>query len=116
MARRITRLLVTALRAVEQESKSTKQRPKSREGKKTIVGHFQPEVAWQLRKLAVDRQVMVQKLLEEAFGDLFEKHHPAARLGRRHFPLDEARARRCGNIRLRAGLEVYLRFRAGPAG
>jgi hypothetical protein len=75
MARRITRLLVTALKAVEQETKSSKSRPKSREGKKTIVGHFQPEVAWQLRKLAVDKETTMQKLLEEAFGDLFEKHH-----------------------------------------
>lgn len=76
MARRITRLIVSALRAVEQESTNgTKPRPKSREGKKTIVGHFDPAVAWQLRKLALDRNVTVQKLLEEAFGDLFEKHH-----------------------------------------
>lgn len=81
MARRVTRLLLTALRAVEQEAgrsgnKSTdSKKPKSRAGKKTIVGHFDPAVAWQLRKLALDRQVTVQKLLEEAFGDLFEKHH-----------------------------------------
>lgn len=81
MARRVTRLLLTALRAVEQEAgrsetkTSDNKKPKSREGKKTIVGHFDPAVAWQLRKLALDRQVTVQKLLEEAFGDLFEKHH-----------------------------------------
>lgn len=76
MARRITRLLVTALRAVEQEAgNKQKKRPPSREGKKTIVGHFDPAVAWQLRKLALDKETTVQKLLEEAFGDLFEKHH-----------------------------------------
>lgn len=77
MARRITRLIVSALRAVEQETNNAgkKPRPRSREGKKTIVGHFNPDVAWQLRKLALDRDTTVQKLLEEAFGDLFEKHH-----------------------------------------
>lgn len=50
-------------------------RPKSRQGKKTIVGHFDPAAAWQLKKLAVDQNMTVQRLLEEALGDLFEKYH-----------------------------------------
>ena len=79
MASQVKRLLVTALRAVEQEVSShpskAKRRPKSREGKKTIVGHFVPEASWQLRKLALDQQTTVQKLLEESLGDLFEKYH-----------------------------------------
>lgn len=76
MASRMKRLLVTAMRAIEQETARAKPaRPKCREGKKTIVGHFAPEVSWQLRKLALDRQTTVQKLLEEGLGDLFEKYH-----------------------------------------
>jgi hypothetical protein len=50
-------------------------RPKSRIGKKTIAGHFEPETAWQLRKLALDRNTTVQKLLEESLEDLFAKYH-----------------------------------------
>jgi hypothetical protein len=50
-------------------------RPKSRQGKKMIAGHFSPDAAWQLRKLAHDKQATVQTLLEEALGDLFEKYH-----------------------------------------
>lgn len=78
MASQIGRLIVTALRTIEKEASSEKEaskRPKSREGKKTIVGHFVPEAAWQLKKLALDRQMTVQGLLEEALGDLFEKYH-----------------------------------------
>jgi hypothetical protein len=76
MASEMRRLLMTALRTIEStaEQESAK-RPKSREGKKTIVGHFIPDVAWQLKKLALDRQTTVQRLLEEALSDLFEKYH-----------------------------------------
>ena len=78
MGSEMRRLLVSALRTIEKESETSGQapkRPKSREGKKTIVGHFVPEAAWQLKKLALDRQMTVQGLLEEALGDLFEKYH-----------------------------------------
>lgn len=74
MASEMRRLLVTALRSIDKADQAPK-RPKSREGKKTIVGHFVPEAAWQLKKLALDRQMTVQGLLEEALGDLFEKYH-----------------------------------------
>ena len=78
MASQMRRLLVTALRTIEKEaiqSETAPKRPKSREGKKTVVGHFVPEAAWQLKKLALDRQMTVQSLLEEALSDLFEKYH-----------------------------------------
>lgn len=78
MTTQVKRLLVTALRSIEQEAATAAQmpqRPKSRQGKKTIVGHFDPAVAWQLKKLALDRQMTVQALLEESLGDLFEKYY-----------------------------------------
>ena len=50
-------------------------KPKSRRGKKMIAAHVEPDVTWQIRKLALDRQTTVQALMEEAIGDLFEKHH-----------------------------------------
>lgn len=81
MTTQVKRLLVSALRGLEQEMShaggmvETPARPKSRQGKKTIVGHFEPGVSWQLKKLALDRRTTVQALLEEALGDLFEKHH-----------------------------------------
>ena len=83
MASQVKRLLVTALRTIEKEAQAefelsapqASTRPKSREGKKTIVGHFVPEAAWQLKKLALDRHMTVQALLEEALQDLFEKYH-----------------------------------------
>jgi hypothetical protein len=78
MASQMRRLLVTALRSIEKEANELQagaKRPKSREGKKTIAGHFVPEAAWQLKKLALDKQMTVQSLLEEALSDLFEKYH-----------------------------------------
>ena len=67
---------IEAQRAPQQTSLPVaKLRPKSREGKKTVAGHFDPAIAWQLRKLAVDLDVSVQTLLKEALSDLFEKHH-----------------------------------------
>jgi hypothetical protein len=75
---KVNRMLVSVLRSLEKATEDTgapAPRPKSRVGKKTIAGHFEPEAAWQLRKLAVDRNTTVQKLLEEALGDLFGKYH-----------------------------------------
>ena len=60
---------------IEGTNNTQAKRPKSREGKKMIAGHFAPEVTWQLRKLALDQQTTVQSLLEEALNDLFEKNH-----------------------------------------
>jgi hypothetical protein len=49
-------------------------RPPSRAGKRNVTGYFQPEVARQLRQLALDRDVTIQMLLGEALNDLFAKH------------------------------------------
>jgi hypothetical protein len=74
----VNRMVVKILRSLEKaanDGETTSPRPKSREGKKTIAGHFDPAVAWQLRKLALDQSTTVQKLLEEALSDLFGKYH-----------------------------------------
>jgi hypothetical protein len=78
MASQMRRLLVTALRELDEAARAqtgNSKRHKSRAGKKTIAGHFAPEAAWQLKKLALDRRATVQSLLEEALGDLFDKYH-----------------------------------------
>ncbi len=49
-------------------------RPRTRVGRKQIAGHFPPEVAWQLRELAVKKRTTVQNLLGEALNDLFQKY------------------------------------------
>jgi len=67
------RLILGALQSLEREA--TQPRPKSRQGKKAVVGHFDPLFALQLKKLAVDRGTTVQKMLEESLSDLFEKYH-----------------------------------------
>lgn len=75
---RVNRMIVQVLRSLEkvsEEAPEPARRPKSRAGKKTIAGHFDPAVAWQLRKLALDSNTTVQKLLEEALSDLFGKYH-----------------------------------------
>lgn len=50
----------------------------SRIGKRAISGHFDPDVARQLRVLAGDQLRTVQDLLEEALNDLFRKHDKSA--------------------------------------
>lgn len=47
--------------------------PPSRQGKKTIAGHFDPAVSRQLREIALAEDSSVQMLLREALNDLFEK-------------------------------------------
>lgn len=83
MSQQMTRLLISALQAVEKQSVTHEaglgigkiNRPKSRQGKKAVSGHFEPAIAWQLKKLALDRETTVQSLLEEALDDLFAKYH-----------------------------------------
>lgn len=76
MSRDVKKLIVHALRAIERdEQRPVSAPPQSRVGKKVIAGHFNPDAAWQLKKLALDRQITLQKLLEEAVNDLFEKYH-----------------------------------------
>lgn len=48
--------------------------PPSRQGKKTIAGHFDPAVSRQLRALGLEQDRTVQDLLSEALNGLFEKH------------------------------------------
>jgi hypothetical protein len=79
---KVNRMLVSVLRSLEKAAEGdlgigrpVASRPKSRVGKKTIAGHFEPAVAWQFRKLALDRNTTVQKLLEESLADLFSKYH-----------------------------------------
>lgn len=73
----VTRTLLRTLRHLEKEieEKTNKRRPKSRQGKKAVVCHADPAVAWQLKKLALDRSTTVQAVLEESLADLFEKYH-----------------------------------------
>ena len=47
--------------------------PPSRQGKKTIAGHFDPAVSRQLREIALAEDSSVQELLREALNDLFAK-------------------------------------------
>jgi len=47
--------------------------PPSRQGKKTIAGHFDPAVSRQLREIALQEDSSVQELLREALNDLFLK-------------------------------------------
>lgn len=81
MTSHVKRLLLKTLRVVEAEvvrggqAGSPAAPAKSRAGKKLIAGHFAPEVSWQLKKLALDRETTVQSLLEESIVDLFEKYH-----------------------------------------
>ena len=46
----------------------------SRQGTKTVAGHFEPQVSKQLKQLALDLDSNVQELLREALNDLFRKH------------------------------------------
>ena len=48
--------------------------PPSRRNTKGIAGHFPPEVAKQFKALCLDLDISVQKGLEDAIGDWFEKH------------------------------------------
>ncbi|RMF07764.1 MAG: hypothetical protein D6773_03195 [Alphaproteobacteria bacterium] len=48
--------------------------PPSRQGKKTIAGHFDPAVSRQLRALGLEHDRTVQDLLSEALNGLFEKY------------------------------------------
>ena len=48
--------------------------PPSRQGTRTIAGHFDPAVAIQLKRMAAEKETTVQALLTEALNLLFEKH------------------------------------------
>lgn len=61
-------------KVVESLEGKTYIKPVSRQGKKAVGGHFDPEIAKQLKQLAIESERSVQDLLSEAIGDLFEKH------------------------------------------
>lgn len=56
-----------------QENQAKQSLPPSRQGKKTIAGHFDPAVSRQLREIALAEDSSVQDLLREALNDLFAK-------------------------------------------
>ena len=53
--------------------KSAKMTPPAREGKKAIVGYFDPSVSRQLREIALAEGKTLQGLLREALNDFFVK-------------------------------------------
>ena len=57
----------------DREQRSSSLQPPSRQGKKTIAGHFDPAVSRQLREIALAEDTSVQELLREALNDLFIK-------------------------------------------
>lgn len=59
---------------VEQEPQPKKSPTTSREGKKLIAGHFDPDIHRQLKQLSVNADISIQDLLAEALDDLFQKH------------------------------------------
>jgi hypothetical protein len=46
----------------------------SRAGKKPVTGFFDPEVSRQIKKTALDKDMTMQELLQEALNDLFRKY------------------------------------------
>ena len=48
--------------------------PPSRQGKKTIAGHFDPEVSRQFKLLGAESDRSLQDMLSEAINDFFKKH------------------------------------------
>jgi hypothetical protein len=65
--------------AVETPGSEPTSRPRnSREGKKAVVGYFNPAVRRALHQLALDTNSSIQALLGEAIDDLMRKHnkHP----------------------------------------
>lgn len=61
------------------ESLTPSERPlsqgQSRQGKKMIAGHFDVAVAYQIKKLALEQNTTLQKLLIEALNDLIIKYN-----------------------------------------
>lgn len=53
--------------------KNTKTTPPAREGKKAVVGYFDPSVSRQLREIALAEGKTLQGILREALNDFFVK-------------------------------------------
>lgn len=50
----------------------------SRQGKKALIGYFDPAVSKQLKQIALDQDTTTQELLREALNDFFQKHSKPA--------------------------------------
>ena len=55
------------------ESTAASQAP-SRQGKKALIGYFDPVVSKQLKQIALDLDTTSQELMREALNDFFQKH------------------------------------------
>ena len=53
---------------------SEQKRPPSRQGRKFVGGHVEPEVAKDVKLLAAKEETTVQALVEEALSDLLKKY------------------------------------------
>ena len=62
---------------IERVSEGQPIRP-SRQGKKGVIGYYDPAVSKQLRQIALDEESSVQELLREAINDLFQKRGKAS--------------------------------------
>lgn len=57
-----------------QETADQKDLPPSRQGKRTIAGHFDPEVSKQFKLIGAETDRSLQDMLAEAINDFFKKH------------------------------------------
>ena len=56
------------------ENRSSNYLPPSRQGKKTIIGYFDPDVIKQLKLIGIDEDLSIQSMMQEALNDFFVKH------------------------------------------
>ncbi len=70
--------LAEAVSKLNQNHKITPTQPRSRSGKKTVAGYFDPHTSKQLKILAVEQEKTLQDLLGEALQDLFKKYGKTA--------------------------------------
>ena len=66
-------LETTAPNSATIATKGTRTTAPAREGKKAVVGYFDPSVSRQLREIALAEGKTLQGLLREALNDLFVK-------------------------------------------
>ncbi len=59
------------------ESRPSNYLPPSRQGKKTIIGYFDPDVIKQLKMIGIEEDLSIQSMMQEAINDFFTKHSKA---------------------------------------
>lgn len=64
----------TTREVVSDPSHTESKQPPSRQGKKMIGGHFDPVVAKQLKRIAVEHDKTIQELVAEGINHVFEKY------------------------------------------